>query len=383
MIYFDYAATAPMSEQALEAYIKAAQTVYGNSQSLHEEGGRAAEWLSASRKKIAFLLGGTEEGLYFTGSGSEANVLALTSLLNGADPNKKEIVMGGMEHASIRTYLHDLTNKGYVIKEAEPGTGGMIGWSEVEPLVSERTALITVQHANSETGIMHNIKEIAVHAQKNEILFHSDCVQTFGKVPILAEEWGISSVTVSAHKIHGPKGMGASYISPKVAWKPAINGTAHENGFRPGTVDVPGTVSFAVAAMETVKEMDREQMKMREYRKRLVSFIEEKNIGMTIEAMDEKFQLPAIIGCLLSHTEGQYAMLACSQNGVALSTGSACHSGMTKPSQALLALGISEEQAHCFIRISPGRGTEDSHFERLESILEKYCKRAAERMEYY
>ncbi|MBS2969860.1 IscS subfamily cysteine desulfurase [Metabacillus sp. KIGAM252] len=382
MIYLDYAATAPMSEQALEAYMKTAQTVYGNSQSLHEEGGRAAEWLSASRKKIAYLLGGAEDGLYFTGSGSEANVLALTSLLSGADPNKKEIVMSEMEHASIRTFLYGLANKGYVIKEAQPGTGGMIGWNEIEPLITESTVLITVQHANSETGIMHNIKEIAGLAKKNGMLFHSDCVQTFGKVPILAEEWGISALSVSAHKIHGPKGLGAAYISPCASWKPVIAGTSHENGFRPGTVDVPGIVSFAVAAMETVKEMDREWMKMREYRKHLVSFIEEKKIGIPIKANDEEFQLPGIIGCLLSHTEGQYAMLACSQKGVAISTGSACHAGMTKPSHALLALGISAEKAHCFIRISPGRGTDFSHVERLESILERHCAGAAERVKY-
>ncbi|AZB43778.1 aminotransferase class V-fold PLP-dependent enzyme [Bacillus sp. FJAT-42376] len=381
MIYLDYAASAPMSEQAIDAYAKAARNVYGNSQSLHDEGGRASEWLAASRKKIASLLGGFEEGLYFTGSGSEANVLALQSLLNGADPAKKEIVYGGTEHTSIRTYIKQLSARGYTVKKALPGKNGVIGWNEIQPFVTAQTALISVQHANSETGILHNIKEISGHAYEKQILFHSDCVQTFGKIPILAEKWKLSALSLSAHKVQGPKGMGAAYISPGVSWRPAIEGTAHEHGFRPGTVDVPGAVSFAVAAMESFKDMDKEQDKMREYRKHLVSFIEEKKIGEIIEAPNEKNQLPGIIGCLLSHNEGQFAMLACSQNGIAISTGSACHSGMTMPSPALLSLGVPEDKAHCFIRVSTGKGTVLSHIEQLEVMLER-CAESAGRVKH-
>ncbi|MGD6816698.1 IscS subfamily cysteine desulfurase [Metabacillus sp. 84] len=381
MIYLDYAATAPMRQQAVDAYAKAAKTVYGNSQSLHEDGGRAAEWLNASRKKIASFLGGEAKGLYFTGSGSEANTLAIRSLLNGADTYKNEIVSGGMEHASIRTYLDDLSKSGYVIRKVLPGENGHIGAAEVEPHLSSRTALITVQHANSETGIVHDIKEISRLAQRSSILFHSDCVQTFGKIPIPAEEWGLSAVSISAHKIGGPKGMGAAYITPEARWRPVIEGTAHEGGFRPGTADVPGAVSFAVAAMETMKHMDREWTKMREYRKHLTTFVNHTKLGKIVEAARPEFQLPGITGILLSHREGQYAMLACSQMGIAVSTGSACHAGMTHPPPALLALGIPEEEAHCFIRVSAGEGTALAHLEKLEAILSAACS-GAERMNH-
>ncbi|WP_241680137.1 IscS subfamily cysteine desulfurase [Metabacillus mangrovi] len=380
MIYLDFAASAPMSELALQAYAQAAKEAYANSRSLHDEGGKASEWLAVSRRRIAALIGGSEDGLYFTGSGSEANVLAIQSLLNGAEEGKNEIIMGATEHASIRTYLDSLKSRGYVIKTVLPGKHGIITEKETAEYITDRTALITIQHANSETGLVHDIAGISRLAAEKKILFHSDCVQTFGKLPLEAESWGISALTVSSHKVHGPKGLGAAYLSPNMFWKPCIPGTSHENGFRPGTVDVPGIVSFAAAAAETVESMDREQEKMRQYREHFSRFLIKSQVGRLIEAPQPHQQLPGIMGCLLHNREGQYAMLACSQNGIAIATGSACHSGMAKPPETLLSLGIPEEEAHSFIRISTGRNTTLSHMEQVETILHRHCGAALERM---
>lgn len=242
MIYLDYAATTPMSAEALQTYTKAASQYFGNEQSLHDIGGTVSSLLQVCRKTFAEMIGGKEQGIFFTSGGSESNYLAIQSLLNAQ--NKKHIITTPMEHASIRSYFQSLQSKGYTITEIPVDKNGLIRLIDLEEAITEDTVLASIQHGNSEIGTVQNIAEIGALLKKYNVLFHSDCVQTFGKLPIHVFEMGIDSLSVSAHKIYGPKGVGACYINPQVRWTQIFPGTSHEKGFRPGTVNVPGIAAF-------------------------------------------------------------------------------------------------------------------------------------------
>lgn len=230
MIYLDYAATTPMSAEALQTYTKAATQYFGNEQSLHDIGGTASSLLQICRKTFAEMIGGKEQGVFFTSGGSESNYLAIQSLLNAR--SGKHIITTPMEHASIRSYFQSLASQGYTITEIPVDKGGLIRLVDVEAAITEDTVLASIQHGNSEIGTVQNIAEIGLLLKKYNVLFHTDCVQTFGKLPIHVFEMGIDSLSVSAHKIYGPKGVGACYINPQVRWRQIFPGTSHEKGAR-------------------------------------------------------------------------------------------------------------------------------------------------------
>ncbi|MFY4774740.1 IscS subfamily cysteine desulfurase [Metabacillus sp. RGM 3146] len=369
MINLDYAATAPMSPLALQGYIEAAEEMYGNASSLHDLGGRAKELLEASRTMIALALHGDAKGLYFTGSGSEANILAIQSLLNGIDePHKNEIICSTFEHSSIKLYMEHLKEKGYIVKKISPDSGGRILPIQLEPLLTENTALVTIQQGNSETGILQDIGRISPYLKEKGILFHSDCVQTFCKIPIFAKEWGIDAISISAHKVFGPKGIGAAYINTKTRWQPVLPGTTHEYGFRSGTVNVPGIASFAIAVKELSSCMEENQQQLRKLRNCLKRLLKDHSVNAAF--IEGELQLPGIAGLVLENMEGQYALLSCNQHEIAISAGSACQAGMQMPSETVTSLGYSSEEALRFIRVSMSAKTTEDELLSFTKVLQ-------------
>ncbi|PFV70328.1 cysteine desulfurase [Bacillus sp. AFS059628] len=354
MIYLDYAATTPMSVEALQTYMKAASEYFGNEQSLHDMGGTASSLLQVCRKTFADMIGGKEQGVFFTSGGSESNYLAIQSLLNAR--NKKHIITTPMEHASIRSYFQSLQSQGYTITEIPVDTNGLIHLDDLETAITENTVLASIQHGNSEIGTVQNIAEIGALLKKYNVLFHSDCVQTFGKLPINVFEMGIDSLSVSAHKIYGPKGVGACYINPQVRWTPIFPGTSHEKGFRPGTVNVPGIASFLTAAENILKNQQEESLRFKELRSYFLERLQALPLEIEVEGHSTSC-LPHIIGVTMKGIEGQYTMLECNRRGIAISTGSACQVGKQEPSKTMLAIGKTYEEAKQYVRFSFGQQT--------------------------
>ncbi|UNP75609.1 IscS subfamily cysteine desulfurase [Bacillus nitratireducens] len=354
MIYLDYAATTPMSEEALETYIQATKTYFGNEQSLHDIGGSASSLLKVCRETFAEMIGGKEQGVFFTSGGSESNYLAIQSLLNAR--NEKHIITTPMEHASIRSYFQSLQSQGYTITEIPVDKSGLIHVADLEAAITENTVLASIQHGNSEIGTVQNIAEIGALLKKYNVLFHSDCVQTFGKLPIDVTAMKIDSLSVSAHKIYGPKGVGACYINPQTRWEQIFPGTSHEKGFRPGTVNVPGIAAFLTAAEHILKNQKKESFRFQELRSYFLKQLQTLPLEIEVEGHSTSC-LPHIIGVTIKRIEGQYTMLECNRHGIAISTGSACQVGKQEPSKTMLAIGKTYEEAKQYVRFSFGHHT--------------------------
>ncbi|MFC0270145.1 IscS subfamily cysteine desulfurase [Metabacillus herbersteinensis] len=367
MIYLDYAATTPISEKALNVYIEVSRKAFGNSNSLHDVGESAKALLEGSRELLASLIGGDARGIYFTSGGSESNVLAIQSLLNGVQPQKKHIISTMIEHSSIHTYLTFLQTKGYEVTFLLPDEKGSIDLESIKLALREDTGLVSIQHASGELGTIQNLQEIGELLLQHGILLHSDCVQSFGKVAIDVKAFNIAALSFSSHKVYGPKGVGAVYLNPSVYWTPTIPGTTHESGFRPGTVNIPGAASFATAAKEIYDNMENEHARIYQLRTYLFEKLSAYQNELTI--LNNENQLPHIIGMTINGIEGQYTMLECNRYGLAISTGSACQVGMQKPSRSLLALGMKPDQAKQYIRISLGKQTTMDHMDQLSTVL--------------
>lgn len=374
MIYLDYAATTPMSEKALDVYSQVATKYYGNSSSLHDIGLAAQTILEESRKTMARFLNGEEKGVYFTSGGSESNYFAIHSLLKGNTKKGKHIITTKLEHSSIANTLEDLQNNGYEITFVPVNAEGRVELEALAEVIRPDTVLASIHHGNSEIGTIQDLVSIGELLKKDNIIFHSDCVQTFGKIEIDVKKANLDSISVSSHKIYGPKGVGACYVNPSRMWKPVIPGTTHENGFRPGTVNVPGIAAFITAAEEIFPIMNNEQERFTDLRRKLMDGIQGKAWKIS-EVGPANNRLEHIIGLSVAGIEGQYIMLECNRYGVAISTGSACSVGMQKPSKTLLAIGKSKEEAKQFIRLSLGKLTTETEIEETIAIFQRFLKK--------
>lgn len=356
MIYLDYAATAPMTQPAMDAYLATARRVYGNAGSLHDAGGLAEDTLAWSRETLAAQLQADERCCYLTGSGSEANGLALHVLAHASRDRGNHLIVSDAEHASVRGVSSYLRTLGFDVSVAPVDGCGRVAAAELEKLIRPETILVSVAFVNSETGTIQPIEEIAALLRPRGIPLHSDGVQAFGKLPLTPGTLGIQALSLSAHKVGGPKGMGLLYIDPSLRWSPIIPETTQERGMRFGTVDVPGAVAFAVAAEEACRRMAGESSRLRVLQKRFLEEMRALGVRFELEGHETE-RAPHILGIRVPGIQGQELMLALNARGVAVSTGSACRVGLSGPSHTLLAMGRSEEEARELVRFSFGGGT--------------------------
>ncbi|MCF6136378.1 IscS subfamily cysteine desulfurase [Pseudalkalibacillus berkeleyi] len=352
MVYLDYAASTPISDSALRVFTESSKRFYGNASSLHDAGSHAKEMLEACRRQFAQFVNGESKGIYFTSGGSESNHLALQSLIRAHSVKGKHLITTSTEHPSVTNTFLLLENEGYHVTWLPVDSTGMIRIKDLEEAITEETILVSIGHANSEIGTIQPLAQIGNIVKEKGILFHSDCVQTFGKVPINVKELGLDSLSISSHKLYGPKGVGACYISPHIRWEPSIPGTSHESGFRQGTVNVPGIAAFTVAAEEMVNNIDRNNNHFLSLRKQLLSELVEEN--WVVYEGHPTHSLPSIIGLRVKGIEGQYMMLELNGKGYAISTGSACSTGKQAPSKTMISIGRSPDEARELIRISLG-----------------------------
>jgi cysteine desulfurase len=369
LIYLDYAATTPMSKQVLEAYIHTAKNYFHNTESLHDCGQNAKDLLEHARKRLAELLGIEARGIYFTGGGSDGNFLALTSLVFGSQHKGKHILSSNIEHPSVDYTLNYLERSGFEVTKVPVNHSGVVTIEEIKKHIRPDTILATIQHVNSETGALQDIVRLGDFLNNTGILFHSDCVQSFTKMEMsYLKSSNLDSFTISAHKIFGPKGTGAVYISPKLHISPILSNVTHEQGFRAGTVDLPSIVAFVTAASEAVNTQPSHYKHVSGMRNLFTSLIL-KNKNIIIE--DIMKSSPYILPIRVKGIEGQIVMQELNRLQISVSTGSACQNGQQSPSKALLAIGRTDSEAHGLVRISFSHLTKEKDIYDLYEALNK------------
>lgn len=371
MKYFDYAATCPLDEEALEVYVRAATKVYGNSNSLHDIGSAASNLLENCRNEFARMLGVNSEGIYFTSGGSESNFLTIQALLSSALKDGKHIITSATEHSSVQSTLEKLKEKNYEVTILPLNSAGYIDVLRVKDSIREDTVLCCIQHGNPEIGTIQPIKEISLLCKENKILFHSDCVHTFGKVSLLEISQFVDGLSISSHKFYGPKGVGVAYVHPSLNRKSYYPGASHEKGFRPGTLNVPGVAAMTIAAQKAEARLDAAFTHAQKLRDAFLQVLIPIKDTIIIYGSDYKRQIPYTVGMRVEGIEGQYMMLECNRYGFAISTGSACQIQLQSSSKTMKAMGITGKSAKEFIRISFGWDTSDSDVKELAETIVK------------
>lgn len=365
MIYLDYSATTPMSEKAIETYAKVAKDYFGNASSLHDFGGMASNITEHSRRIISKHINCSERGLFFTSGGSESNHLAILSLAHGNLHKGKHLITSKVEHPSVLNAFKVLEREGFKVTYIPVNRFGQIEIKTFENALQSDTILVSIGHASSELGTIQDIEKIGEILYKRGIAFHSDCVQTFGKIPLDITKAKLTSVSLSAHKIYGPKGIGACYMDPSTAWRSTIPNVSHEKGFRQGTLNVPAIAAFAEACEEIMSQLTEEQKRLRELQ---FLFLSQVDKSIILEGHPQK-RLPHHLCLRLKGIEGQYVMLECNRNGIAISTGSACKIGQSGPPLSMTAIGRTPDEGREMIRITLGKYTTKDHIEKVASVL--------------
>ncbi|MBR3563709.1 MAG: cysteine desulfurase [Clostridia bacterium] len=353
MIYADNAATTKMSETAINAMISAMKDTYGNPSSLYVTGQKAKEAIEEAREKIASLIGARASEIIFTGGGSEADNQAIVSTARlGARTGKKHIISTAFEHHAVLHTLEKLRKEGFEITLLDVHENGLITAEEVEKAIRPDTCLVTIMYANNEIGTIQPIAEIGAVCRSHKVPFHTDAVQAVGHVPIDVEKQNIDMLSSSAHKYHGPKGVGFLYVKKGVRITSLIEGGAQENGKRAGTENVPGIVSMAAALEEAVRDLEKNRDHLIPIRDRIIEGLDA--IPHSALNGDREKRLPGNINFCFEGIEGESLLLLLDDKGIEASSGSACTSGSLDPSHVLLAIGRVHDVAHGSLRLSIG-----------------------------
>ena len=334
LIYADNAATTAVSKKALEAMLPYFTEHYGNASSIHRVGQVANKALQQARAEIAAILGAEPKELIFTSGGSESdNQAIISAALQGAKKGKKHIISSKIEHHAVLHVLDKLEKEGYDITLLDVSPEGLVSPESVEKAIREDTALVTIMFANNEIGTIEPIKEIGEICRKHGVIFHTDAVQAVGHVPINVKEMNIDMLSFSAHKFHGPKGIGGLYVRKGIRLLPLIEGGAQERGLRAGTENVAAVVGMAAALKEQVENMEKNAEKLTKMRDRLIDSILKEVPRVRLNG-DRVKRLPGNVNFCFEGIEGEALLLMLDNLGICGSSGSACTSGSLDPSHA-------------------------------------------------
>lgn len=351
LVYADNAATTKISKSALDAMMPIFETYYGNPSSLHTVGQEAAEKLLEARESVAKNLGAEAREIYFTSGGSEADNQAInTAAILGAKKGKKHIISTAFEHHAVLHTLKKLEKQGYEITLLDVHKNGIVTAEEVKNAIREDTCLVTIMFANNEIGTVQPIAEIGAVCKEKGVLFHTDAVQAAGHLKIDVKEMNIDMLSISAHKFHGPKGVGALYCRKGILLQNLIEGGAQERGKRAGTENLPAIVGMAKALDDACKNIDKNAKYVSALRDKLIAGLS--TIEHSVVNGDAKNRLPGNVNMCFEGIEGESLLLLLDMKGIEASSGSACTSGSLDPSHVLLAIGLPHEVAHGSLRLS-------------------------------
>ena len=363
-IYADNAATTKMSRTAIDAMLPYLDEYYGNPSSLYSFGQKAAEALTKSRQIIAENLGCSEKEIYFTSGGSESdNQAIISAALYGAKKGKKHIITTKFEHHAVLHTVEKLAKQGFEITYLDVHENGIVSPDELISAIRDDTALVSVMYANNEIGTIQPIAEIGKICAEKKVLFHTDAVQAAGHLKINVKDIEADFLSLSAHKFHGPKGVGVLYVKNKATLSNIIEGGAQERGKRAGTENVPSIVAMAAAFNEACANIDKNSEYVRAMRDRLIEGLLE--IPHSVLNGDRSSRLPGNVNVCFEGIEGESLLLMLDLKGIEASSGSACTSGSLDPSHVLLAIGRPHEIAHGSLRLTLGEYNTPDEVEKI------------------
>lgn len=365
LIYLDNNATTPTDPRVVEAMLPYFYEIPGNAASRnHPYGWKAEEGVVYAREQIADLIGADPKEIIFTSGATESDNLALKGVFEMYASKGNHIITVKTEHKAVLDTCGHLEKMGGQVTYLEVKADGLIDLNELEAAITDKTILVSVMWANNETGVIQPMKEIGDICRKHGVLFMSDATQAVGKIPVNPKEVGVHLMAFTAHKMYGPKGVGALFVNrknPRVKVTAQMDGGGHERGMRSGTLNVPGIVGFGMAAAIAKKEMETESKRLSALRDRLEKAFTD-NVEEVYVNGNRDHRMPHVTNISFKHVEGEGLMMTFNQN-IAVSSGSACTSASLEPSYVLVALGLGDDLAHSSIRFSLGRFTTDEDVE--------------------
>lgn len=354
MIYMDHSATSPVDPEVFEAMKPFFVDNFGNASTLYSLGRDARKVMEAAREQVASLIGAKPEEVIFTSGGTESDNIAIKGTAYRLKNKGNHIITSAIEHPAVRETCKYLEKNGFEVTYLPVYEEGIVRVSDLENAITDKTILITIMHANNEIGTIQPIAEIGKIARENKIYFHTDAVQTVGKIPVNVEKMNVDMLSLSAHKVYGPKGIGALYVKKGVRLEPIIHGGGHEKGLRPGTENVSGIVGLGKACELAEKNLLEDSKYITNLRDRLIDGILDSVEQSYLDGHRTK-RLPNNVNLRFTGIEGESLVLHLDSKGVAASTGSACSSKSLEPSHVLIALGLEHVEAHGSLRLTLGK----------------------------
>ncbi len=373
-IYLDHAATTPTHPAVVKAMLPYFMDSFGNPSSVHSTGLEAREAVAQARDSIARLIGSRPDEIVFTSGGTEADNMAIKGLAYANRGKGNHIVITSIEHHAVTETCTSLKDQGFEVTYVPVDSEGMVDPDDVKRAITSKTVLVSVMHGNNEIGTIEPISEIARIARDRGVSFHTDAVQTVGHIPVSVDELGVDLLAISAHKLYGPKGIGALYVRAGTRIAPLIHGGGQEHGRRAGTENVPAIVGLGKAAEIARNEIANEVTAIASLRDRLIQGLLERINGARLNG-HPLHRLPNNVNVSIESVEGEAVASSLDLEGIAVSTGSACSSGERGASHVLLATGLPAELARGSLRLTLGRDTTDRDIERVLEVVPRIVSR--------
>ena len=366
MVYLDNNATTPLDPAVVQKMSWFLKEQFGNPSSLYPLGQKVKSLITEAREQVAMALGAHRSEIIFTSSGTESDNLAILGVLE-AQPEKKEFITSAIEHLAVLETARFLEKKGYVVHYLPVDASGLIDLDFLSSVISSSTALVSIMLANNEIGTIQPIEEVVKMARKYGVPVHTDAVQAFGKMEVDVKKLNVDLLTVSAHKIYGPKGVGALYLKKETPFSPVIHGGHQEFGLRPGTENTAGIIGFGEATRILQERWRKDRDRLEKLAQKLKDGLEKQISRMKFNGHPEK-RIKSTLNFSFEGVEGEALLMALATKEIYVSTGSACSEEAEEPSHVLLAIGLSPELANSSIRISLGRFNEEKD---VETVLEE------------
>lgn len=373
-VYLDHSATTRTDEDVARLMVEYMTETYGNPSSIHSFGRNARKAVEEAREKIARLIGAEPSEIIFTSGGTEADNLAIKGTAYANQKRGNHIITSTVEHHAVIDTCKSLEREGFQVTYLPVDEYGMVRVEDVKNAITDKTVLISIMHANNEVGTIQPLREIGALAKEKGIYLHSDTVQSVGKIPVNVDELHIDMLSISAHKFYGPKGIGCLYMRKGVRVLPISFGGSQERKRRPGTLNVPGIVGFAMAMENAVNSIPEQTEYQSRLRDKLIEGIMEKIEYVKLNGHPTD-RLPNNVNLSFQFIEGESLLLSLDMKGIAASSGSACTSGSLDPSHVLLAMGLSHEIAHGSLRLTLGKENTEKDIDYVIEVLPEIVER--------
>jgi cysteine desulfurase len=374
-VYFDYNATTPLSPEATEAVVRATRETFGNASSVHHFGQLAKATLDEARSAVAGLVGGDPSEVVFTSGGTESDNFALRGVAEAFEPlGRKHLIASAIEHEAVLNTLRALARRGWTTTLLPVGQTGIVTGDDLRAALTDRTAIVSVMHANNEIGTVQPIAELAQIAHERGALLHTDAVQSAGKIPIDVRQLGVDLVSLSAHKFNGPKGAGALWVKRGTRMQPILTGGKHERNRRAGTENVPAIAGLGVAVRVASGKLANEGLRLATLRDLLENGILAAVPGTVVNGARSS-RVPNTTNISFDRVEAESLLIALDLEGIAVSTGSACSSGTLEPSHVLRAMGLPTHRTQNSLRFSLGMYSTEEEVDFVVAVLPRLVEK--------